>query len=313
MKAIQEYNIISNIIFSSEVMRMLSKITAIIVAIVSFISSFAVKIPNEGEVFYDLAYGKSSRQIMDVAFPSGYEENRSVILFLHGGGWISGDKSGFTAKVVPMSEKTGCITATMNYRYASGSVDCQDMLDDIDRALKKIRSMAKSRGVNADKVMLVGFSAGGHLALLYSYTRKASAPIEPVAVVSYSGPTDFTSKKFVEKNALSDADYMRSLLSKLTGEKITAMNFDSKKKVLLGCSPVNYVSADCVPTMIVQGAKDKIVYASDTRNFVKKLKASGVTYKYYELPNSGHTLGGDEEAFEKSTKMFAAFIKKFLK
>ena len=187
----------------------------------------------------------------------------------------------------------------MNYRYASGSVDCQDMLDDIDRALKEIRSMANSRGVNADKVMLVGFSAGGHLALLYSYTRKASAPIEPVAVVSYSGPTDFTSKKFVEKNALSDADYMRSLLSKLTGEKITAMNFDSKKKALLGCSPVNYVSADCVPTMIVQGAKDKIVYASDTRNFVKKLKASGVTYKYYELPNSGHTLGGDEEAFEK--------------
>jgi len=292
---------------------MLSKITAIIVAIVSFISSFGAKLPNEGEVFRDLAYGKKSRQVMDVAFPSDYEENRSVILFLHGGGWISGDKSGFTAKAVPMSEKTGCITASMNYRYLSGSVDCEDMLDDIDKALKKIKSMAKSRGINANKVMLVGFSAGGHLALLYAYTRKNSAPIKPAAVISYSGPTDLSSKKFVEKNALSDADYMRSLMSKLTGEKITAKNFANKKKALLKCSPINYVSSSCVPTMIVQGAKDKIVYASDTRNFAKALKAAGVTYKYYELPNSGHTLKSDDEIFEKSTKMFGTFVKKFLK
>lgn len=292
---------------------MLSKITAIIVAIVSFLSSFGPQISGEGEVFKDLAYGKKSRQVMDVAFPSGYEEKRSVILFLHGGGWVSGDKTGFTAKSVPMSEKTGCITASMNYRYASGSVDCEDMLDDIDKALKKIKSMAKSRGINANKVMLVGFSAGGHLSLLYAYTRKDTAPIKPVAVISYSGPTDLSSKKFVEKNALSNADYMRKLVSKLTDEKITTKNFDSKKSELLRCSPINYVSSSCVPTMIVQGAKDKIVYASDTRNFVRALKAVGVTYKYYELPTSGHTLKGDGEIFEKSTKMFGTFVKKFLK
>lgn len=292
---------------------MLSKITAIIVAIVSFISSFGAKLPTEAEVFKDLAYGKNSRQVMDVAFPSGFEETRSVILFLHGGGWISGDKAGFTEKSVPMSEKTGCITASMNYRYASNSVNCEDMLDDIDKALKKIKSMAKSRGINANKVMLVGFSAGGHLALLYAYARKDSAPIKPAAVVSYSGPTDFTSKKFVEKNALSDADYMRNLLSKLCDEKITAKNFEKKKDALLECSPINYVSSECVPTMVVQGAKDKIVYASDTRTFVKALKAVGATYKYYELPDSGHTLNGDGEIFKKSTKMFGTFVKKFLK
>lgn len=292
---------------------MLSKITAVIVAIVSFLSSFGPQISVEGEVFENVAYARKSRQVMDVAFPSGYEESRSVILFLHGGGWISGDKSGFTAKSVPLSEKTGCITASMNYRYASDSVDCEDMLDDIDKALKKIKSMAKSRGIKADKVMLVGFSAGGHLSLLYAYTRKDTAPIEPVAVISYSGPTDLSSEKFVEHNALSDADYMRTLLSRLTDEKITAKNFDSKKSELLRCSPINYVSSSCVPTMVVQGAKDKIVYASDTRKFVKALKAVGATYKYYELPTSGHTLSGDEEIFEKSTKMFGTFVKKFLK
>ncbi len=292
---------------------MLSKITAIIVAIVSFISSFGAKVPNEGEVLKDIAYGKNSRQIMDVAFPSGYEEERPVILFLHGGGWVSGDKAGFTEKSVPMSEKTGCITVSMNYRYASSKVDCEDILDDIDKALKKVKSMAKSRGINADRVMLVGFSAGGHLALMYSYTRKDTAPIEPVAVISYSGPTDFTSEDFVEHNALSNADYMRGLLTKLTGEKITANNFESKKDVLLECSPINYVSSSCVPTMIVQGAKDKIVYASDTRELAKKLKAEGVTCKYYELPNSGHLLKEDQEIFDTGTKMFATFIKKFLK
>lgn len=292
---------------------MLAKITAIIVAIASFISGFGKQISVDGEVLYDVAYGRNSRQIMDVAFPSGYEEDRSVILFLHGGGWISGDKSGFTAKSIPMSEKTGCITVSMNYRYASGKVSCDDMLDDINKALKKVKSLAKSRGINANKVMLVGFSAGGHLALMYSYTRKDSAPIEPVAVISYSGPTDLSSQQFVEKNALSDADYMRALLSNLVDEKITAKNFSGKKSALLKYSPINHVSSDCVPTMVVQGAKDKIVYASDTRRFMKALKAVGVTYKYYELPNSGHTLSSDEEIFEKSTKMFGTFVKKILK
>lgn len=292
---------------------MLSRLTAIIMAIVSFITSFGAQLPAKSEVFYDVAYGKYTRQVMDIAFSEKYEKTQPVILFIHGGGWIGGSKSGFTGKSIPLSEKFGCITASMNYRYASQKVDCSRMLEDIDKALAKIKSMAETRGIKVNKAMLVGYSAGAHLALLYAYSKKSTAPIKPAAVVSYSGPTDLSSKKFVEENALSGADYMRNIMSRLTGETITASNFKSKKKALLKISPINYVSSSCVPTIVVQGAKDQIVYASDTRKLISSLKAKGVTHKYFELPNSGHQLKDDPDLFSQSDKAFSDYVKKYLK
>ena len=106
---------------------------------------------------------------------------------------------------------------------------------------------------------------------------------------------------------------MRSVMSYLIGETVTKKNFDSKKDKLLKFSPVNYVSSSCVPTLVVQGAKDRIVYPADTRAFVEKLKSKGVTYKYFELEESGHQLNEDAKALEKSNETFAAYVDKYLK
>lgn len=292
---------------------MVSRITAIIMTIVSIISSFGAQLTTESEVLYNVEYGKYTRQVVDVAFPAEYEKEQGVILFIHGGGWISGNKSGFMSKAITVGKKTGCIAASMNYRYASQKVDCRRILDDIDLALAKIKSLAETRGIKVTKAMLVGYSAGAHLSLLYAYSRKDTAPVKPAAVVSYSGPADLTSEDFIENNALSDGDFMCSLMSKLTGDSITLSNYKRKKAKLLSISPINYVSSDCVPTIVVQGTKDRIVYASDTRDFVEKLEEKGVTYKYFELPHSGHKLKDDPELFSQSNDAFAQYVKKYLK
>ncbi len=292
---------------------MVSKITAILMAIVSFLSSFGFLQIAQAEVIYDAPYGEHSRQVMDVSFRKGNKKEQGAILFIHGGGWVAGNKSGFTNRAIGVSEKFDCICASMNYRYASEEVDCNDMLDDIDMAVGKIKSLAAEKGIKVKKVMLVGFSAGGHLAMLYAYTRKNTAGVKVVAVASYSGPTDLSSKKFIEKNALGSAKTMRSIVSDLIGENVTKKNFKSKKDKLLEFSPVNYVSSSCVPTLVVQGAKDKIVYPSDTLAFVEKLKAEGVTHKYFVLPDSGHQLSEDVQALEESNEAFGAYVKKYLK
>lgn len=291
---------------------MLSRITAIIMAIVSIISGFGVQLTRESEILYDVEYGKYTRQTLDVIFPAEFEKDQGVILFIHGGGWISGSKSGFTSKAITFGEKYNCITASMNYRYTSDKVDCADMLSDISKALGKIKSLAKTRGINANKVMLVGYSAGAHLALLYSYTQADKAPIKPAAVVSYSGPTDLTGEKFVERNALVDADSMMSILSKLIGEKVTESNFNKKKSKILSISPVSYVSPFCVPTLVVQGKKDGAVPVADTRTFVNKLEAMGATYEYFELKHSGHRLSDDPAVLEKSNEALASYVEQYL-
>ena len=292
---------------------MISKITAIIMTIVSLVSSMGGSGVSKQVVYTDVAYGTHERQVMDICFPANYEENMGVVLYLHGGGWTSGDKKTYLSKVKSISKEVNCIGVTMNYRYASDTVHCADILKDIDSALAKIKSMAETRGIKCNKVMLAGYSAGGHLALLYAYAKKNSAPIKPAAVISFSGPTDLSTSNFVEKNSLSGAESMRAMVSKLVGVTITKENFASKKSYILKYSPIKYVSPSCVPTIIVQGKLDSIVPVEDTRVFVKELKANGVTYKYYEMPNSPHQVNQDPAYVEASNNMFLEYAKKYLK
>lgn len=291
---------------------MISKLTSIIMAIISIVSSIGLQLPAKATVYYDVAYGYHTRQVMDVCFPENQEKKIGAILFIHGGGWVSGDKKSYLSNAKKAAQKVGCISATMNYRYASKSIDCDDILSDIDAALKKIKSMAETRGMKCDRVMLVGTSAGAHLAMLYSYTKKLIAPIRPVAVVSYSGPSDLTDEKFINNNSIGNADRMRTLLSYLTGEVITASNFKSKKSLILEYSPINYVSSACVPTLVVHGAKDTVVSIESARRFVNKLKSKSVKYRYFELPNSGHSLSLDKDVFNKSQTVYWEYAEKYV-
>lgn len=292
---------------------MVSKITAVIMAIVSLISSMGGLVPSKRVVYTDVAYGTHSRQVMDVCFPDSYEESMGVVLYLHGGGWVSGDKSTFSSKAQAISKKVNCIGVTMNYRYASESVHCLDLLSDIDQALAKVKSMAETRGIKCTKVMLAGYSAGAHLAMLYAYAKKNTAPIRPAAVVSYSGPTDLSSKALVEKSDYASAATMRQILTYLTGVKITKENFEKNQKVLFTYSPLKYASATSVPTIIVQGKLDTIVPVADVRTFVKTIKEKGVEYRYFELPNSPHNLNNDADMYEESNEAFIEYAEKYLK
>lgn len=291
---------------------MVSKITSLIMAIISIVSGMGIKLPSKAVCYTDISYGSHERQVMDVSFPSNPGKKIGAVLFLHGGGWVSGDKKAFLSTSKKTANEHGVISATMNYRYASKSVDCDDILDDIDAALIKIKSMAEARGVKCDRVMLVGASAGAHLSMLYCYTKRLIAPIRPVAVVSYSGPSDLSDSKFVNDNSLGNPDGIRHILSYLVGESLTEANFKSKKSLLLEYSPVNYVSSACVPTLIVQGARDTIVSVSSTRAFVKKLKANGAKYHYYELPKSGHSLSSDKALFNEAQLKFKDYVNKYV-
>ncbi len=96
-----------------------------------------------------------------------------VLLFFHGGGWVTGDIESYTPACAAMADLTGCVVASVDYRLApehpfpAGLHDClrvaQVLLDDPQRA-----------GIeNADRVVLVGDSAGGNLAAVVSLQLRA--------------------------------------------------------------------------------------------------------------------------------------------
>lgn len=291
---------------------MISKITAIIMAIVSAISNIAMLAPQKQVVYKDVAYGTHERQVMDVVFPAELKKNMGAVVYIHGGAWISGDKSTFQKTIQSVSSNANCITASINYRYASETVKCTDILKDIDKALAKIKSMAETRGINCNKVMLAGVSAGAHLAMLYSYAKKDTAPIKPCAVTSYCGPADLTSDRFVFENSVGTPSQIAGFLSYLIGAKITSANYQLSKKYTGKISPINYVDENTVPTLVIQGKIDTIVSVKDIRIFVEKLQANKVDYVYYELPDSGHQLNNDTYLMDESNKTLIDFINRYL-
>ena len=146
--------------------------------------------------YEDVSYGSHERQKLDVCFPAEHDGEVGLFLLIHGGAWIEGDKDSCTETATVAARDFGLVGAAINYHYISDSVHMDTLMNDIDLALAKIKEMGAEKGINVNKVMFMGFSAGAHMSLLYAYSKAETAPIKPVAVVSCAGPTDFTDESF---------------------------------------------------------------------------------------------------------------------
>lgn len=265
-----------------------------------------------------IVYGSDkTRQSLDLVLPEQTGET-GLILFIHGGAWIYGDKAIYK-DVAAQWAKGGYAAATVNYRYLSDTVHMNDLLDDIDAALAKIKETAAAAGYTVNKVMLAGMSAGAHLSLLYAYARKSSAPITPAAVVSYCGPSDLTRADFLEENSLGDLNAMLGLMQKAGGVAITAADYTNKTgtydafmAALRAVSPITYAS-EGVPTLFAHGEQDTIVPFAGVKALSDALTAAGVKNDFVSYPNSGHDLDKDPDSanrvYELAVQYAAAYLK----
>ena len=265
------------------------------------------------QTFFDLSYGTHERQIVDLCVPNDASGDLGLVLFIHGGAWIAGDKESYEGGMNYGASDLGIATASVNYRYISEDVDLLDVLDDIDAALAVIRKKGAEVGVNINKVLLTGDSAGGHLSLLYAYARKNSAPIAPVAVISNSGPTDLYDDNFYHNNALGDKAVISDLMSKACGQRFTYETKQSAKKALYSVSPIAYVSAECVPTVINHGNADTIVPFSNAQTLDALLTQYGVEHVFNVYEGADHNLGKDDAAKKRADELLFGYIDRFLK
>lgn len=265
------------------------------------------------QTFFDMAYGTHERQVVDLCVPDDASGDLGLVLFIHGGAWIAGDKESYDGGMNYGASELGIATASVNYRYISESVDLLDVLDDIDAALAVIKAKGTEIGVNINRVLLTGDSAGGHLSLLYAYARKKTAPITPVAVISNSGPTDLYDDNFYHNNALGDEAAISDLMSKACGQRFTYETRQSAKEALMRVSPVSYVSADSVPTVINHGNADSIVPFSNAQTLDALLTKYGVEHVLNVYKGADHDLGKDDAAKARADELLFGYIDRFLK
>lgn len=292
---------------------MWEKIVAFFMSIIAFFSGlFGFGGEEKCYEYRNLSYGSHERQVLDLNIPKDNDGEIGLVLFIHGGAWITGDKEGYKSGVKAAAETYGFAGASINYRYISESIDLNDILDDIDLALSCIKQKGEENGVKINKVLLTGDSAGGHLSMLYAYSRAQTAAIKPAAVVSNSGPADLTDENFYINNAMGDEEYVSLLFSYASGQKFNYADRESAKDALEKVSPVFYVNKDTVPTVINHGMKDSIVPYSNAVTLDAKLTQNGVTHVLNSYPNSDHDLGNDAANKKIANDLLIEYCNKYL-
>lgn len=263
--------------------------------------------------FSDISYGSNNMQTLDLKLPIDDREETGLFLYIHGGAWVSGDKSATTNVNAIKSAGSDYATASINYRYAEyGKFDVYDIIDDITAAITHIKTLAAGYSVNINKVVLGGSSAGGHLALLYAYRFKELSPVEIVGVIASCPAVDLTNEEFLTESSIGDEDQMCEIISDVCGTRITARTREKYTNLLEEISPINYVSASCVPTIINHGKKDKIAPFSASEELCKKLEENSVEYEFVVFENSGHQLNEDSQASKKFEELSYKTIREWL-
>lgn len=232
---------------------------------------------NNQQKIYNLQYGDHKRQKMDVFLPSDYVQDSPVVLIVHGGAWTLGKKE-HMIQIQKMLFKNNIPSINMNYRLVSKSkkVTYKEQLEDINLAITKINSLAEKAKLEPDNYILLGESAGGHLALLYGYQH----PDQIKKIISLSGPTDFYSE-----------EYLKSFYSKytsLTFQKVVGTKFDRKNisEEFKKASPIANISN--VPTLLFQGNQDFLVNQHQGLALDSALTAQNIPHKLIFMKKTGH-------------------------
>jgi len=247
----------------------------------------------------NVSYGTNAQHKMDVYLPSDRSTTTTkVIIMIHGGGWNSGDKADFNEYVDSLKKREPSYAIfNINYRLANSPDLFPAQEQDVKAVVEFINSKRQEYKIS-DKFVLVGASAGGHLALLQGY--KYSTPIKPKAIIDFFGPTDLVTLYNNPPNPLVQL----ALLSVTGGTPATSNTLYTQS------SPINFVSSQSPPTMILHGGIDIVVSPSQSVSLDTKLFIAGVTHQYVFYPAEGHGWVGANlaDSFNKIQAFLAANV-----
>ncbi|MBS1548597.1 MAG: alpha/beta hydrolase [Bacteroidetes bacterium] len=235
---------------------------------------FVINADKESQKIYNLPYGLDPRHKMDVYLPPNHRQLPMVIL-VHGGAWKYGDKS-HMRQIQQMLFLKDIPSAAINYRLVSKNTTYHQQLQDLDLALNKLKKESENGLFSPNQFILLGESAGGHLALLYGYHH----PEEILKIIALSAPTDFFSQQFLQSTY---STYVLPTIEKLVGEK---MNRKNPSKAFENASPIAQVSS--VPTLIFQGGKDWLVSKKQGFALDSVLSEKKIPHRFIFMKNAGH-------------------------
>lgn len=242
---------------------------------------------SERFVLKNLKYGKDSLNKYDLYLPERRNGKTPILVLIHGGAWVMGDKADFMDEWAEEFCDGNIIVANMNYRLLGNGINYMGMLQDIHELLFTLKQNASVYGMSVNNYNLLGSSAGGHLALLYAYSVKNAYSIH--SVISLSGPTNLNDEAF--KKLTEDGWGMQGLYKKLLGE-----DFIKDSKAAIHVSPLYHIKN--VPTLLVHATDDNVVPFEQSKQLDDSLQYKKIKHRLFNLPNGKHSPFGLHNSFQ---------------
>jgi len=248
-----------------------------------------------------------------------------AFIYLHGSAWYLLDKDLGTRPFFSHLAAQGHVVMDVAYRL-SPETDMIGMVNDVNRAINWMKENAGAYGVNPNRIVVGGGSAGGHLALLAAYTADnpqftpkelEKKDIRVCAVISLYGPTDLAAMYYHTNQHLTTRSIpgrpKKAVPTKMPGWIINKMGKtyqrlgfdkgfanagtfapmfgghpDECPETYALFSPITYVNARCPPTLLIHGEDDTMAPVKTTRDMYTRLVASTVQTVMHILPHTDH-------------------------
>jgi len=214
---------------------------------------------------------------LDVHAPPDAADTPAVVV-IHGGGWWTGKRKEM-ARFPDRLARMGYVAATIDYRLVPG-VRFPDPVRDAFCALAYVRAHAEELGIDPDRVAVLGYSAGGHLAAMLGVAADvvelqddgcpSGRTGAPRAVVSGAGPMDLT------------------LLDDETTHNFVGVPYDKDSPVWKLASPVTHVGPGEPPFLLVHAYNDRVVDVAQSQLMYRALRGAGNLALLLELEGGGH-------------------------
>lgn len=261
-------------------------------------------------IYRDLPYVTNGheRQKLDLYLPKS-EEKLPLIIRIHGGAWLAGSKE---SEGPGNFVRNGYAVASINYRLSQHAI-FPAQIEDCKSAVRYLRANAQKYNLDPNRFAVWGSSAGGHLAALLGTTgdinefdvgENLTVSSKVQAVVDYFGPIDFLQ---IEAHRLPEGmvhNIPDSPESKLIGGLIA----DNPEKAAKA-NPINYVTKDDPPFLIVHGDKDPLVPHHQSEILEAALKKAGVPVTFYTVKGGGHGGFRDPNVPRLTKEFFEEYLK----
>ena len=241
------------------------------------------------------SYGPHAMHLADVyelEAPIGQpaKKHRPAALMIHGGGWSAGTRTDF-ADLARWIARQGFVAVSVDYRLVPAA-RWPAQAEDAELAMWWLRENAAALGVDPHRVVVIGGSAGGHLAGWLATSDRTSprgTPSRANAVISFWGPWDLTVTKLRE-----DA---RNMIAALVGPRAPR-----------DASPIFKVDGRTAPTMFIHGTADELVPHDQSTRACAALAAAKVRCELVLLEGEGHGLTKHTGQAVKLLERMQAFV-----